>query len=62
METFIPVGQTNVLEEQHASFFWVVFILTRRLMGWYHHTAYHEGGGSGFVPNLSANIPDYAIS
>jgi len=62
MKTFIPVGQTSVLEEQPASFFRVVFILTRILMGSYHHTAYHEGGGSGFVPNLSANIPDYAVS
>jgi hypothetical protein len=62
MQMFIPVDQTNVLEEQPVSFFRVVFYPHNGdLMGGYHCTAYHEGGGIVFVPNFSANIPDYAV-
>ena len=34
MRMFIPVGQTSLLEEQPASFFRVVFILTMETDGW----------------------------
>jgi hypothetical protein len=32
-----------------------------RLMDWYHHIAYHEGGGSVSVCKLGANMSDHAV-